>query len=136
MNRLLPLRQRIVGTLLRKVRLETEMSLKEVAEAVGISSRRLKSYELGERPIPLPELEVMAGVFNLPIAHFRDQSGPVGRWDAQQQAIQRFLELPPDLLDFVSRPVNIPYLELSQRLSGMSVDKLRSVAEGLLDITL
>jgi len=136
MNRLIPLRQRIIGTLLRKTRLEAEMSPKEIAEATGISSRRLKSYELGERPISLPELEVISGVLNLPIAHFCDQSGPVGQWNSQQQAIQRFLTLPPDLQEFVSMPVNIPYLELSQRLSSMSVEKLRSVAEGLLDITL
>ena len=37
---------------------------------------------------------------------------------------------------FVSKPVNQPYLELAQRLSEMSVERLRSVAEGLLEITL
>ena len=36
---------------------------------------------------------------------------------------------------FVCKPVNRPYLELAMKLSGMSTDKLRSVAEDLLDIT-
>jgi hypothetical protein len=44
--------------------------------------------------------------------------------------------MPVDLQTFVSKPINRPYLELAQRLSEMSVDKLRSVAEGLLEITL
>ena len=49
----------------------------------------------------------------------------------------------PAILRFVTRnariclkPVNLPYLEIAQRLSGLSVEKLRAMAEGLLDITL
>jgi hypothetical protein len=40
------------------------------------------------------------------------------------------------LLEFVSKPVNRPYLELAQRLSKTNVENLRAVAEGLLEITL
>jgi hypothetical protein len=54
---------------------------------------------------------------------------------AQQKAIQDFLQLPPELQNFVCKPVNRPYLELAMKLSGMSTDKLRSVAEDILDIT-
>jgi len=53
-----------------------------------------------------------------------------------QKGIQQFLELPHELQDFVCQPVNRPYLELALKLSSMPTDKLRSVAEGLLDITL
>ena len=53
-----------------------------------------------------------------------------------QKSVQQFLELPKELQDFVCQPVNRPYLELAVKLSSMSTDKLRSVAEGLLDITL
>jgi len=45
------------------------------------------------------------------------------------------LELPLELRQFVAKPVNRPYLELAMKLSNMSRDKLRSVAEDLLDIT-
>jgi hypothetical protein len=40
-----------------------------------------------------------------------------------------------ELRQFVAMPVNRPYLELAMKLSNMSRDKLRSVAEDLLDIT-
>ena len=50
--------------------------------------------------------------------------------------MQQFLDLPKELQAFVCQPVNRPYLELAMKLSSMSTDKLRSVAEGLLDITL
>jgi hypothetical protein len=64
-----------------------------------------------------------------------DQSGPVGQWMSEQKAIRDFLKLPADLRAFASQPVNIPYLELARKLSTLSTDRLRSVAEGLLDIT-
>jgi hypothetical protein len=64
-----------------------------------------------------------------------DQTGPVGQWMTQQKAIGDFLQLSPELQNFVSKPVNRPYLELAMKLSGMSTGKLRSVAEDLLEIT-
>ena len=53
-----------------------------------------------------------------------------------EEAVQQFLEMPTELREFVAMPVNRPYLELAMKLSNMSRDKLRSVAEDLLDITL
>jgi hypothetical protein len=43
--------------------------------------------------------------------------------------------LPLEVRQFVATPVNRPYLELAMKLSSMSRDKLRAVAENLLDIT-
>jgi hypothetical protein len=40
------------------------------------------------------------------------------------------------LQSFVSQPINRPYIELAQRLSEMPTAKLRTIAEGLLEITL
>ena len=53
-----------------------------------------------------------------------------------QRAMQKFIELPEEMQNFVCQPVNRPYLELAMKLSDMSREKLRAVAEGLLDITL
>ena len=54
----------------------------------------------------------------------------------QKKAVEDFSKLPLDMQQFVSKPANLPYLELAQRLSEMSVERLRAVAEGLLEITL
>ena len=54
----------------------------------------------------------------------------------EQQAISEFLQLPPEVRAFVCMPVNRPYLDLARNLSQLSTEKLRAVAEGLLDITL
>jgi transcriptional regulator with XRE-family HTH domain len=136
MPRLVSLRQRMIGALFRQERTNVNMSLRHLAEKTGIPQARLKAYELGTKPIPLPELEIILDVMGSQIEGFFDQSGPVGKWMSDQQAIQKFLDLPDHVQEFVCRPVNRPYLDLAMKLSSMSKEKLRSVAEGLLDITL
>jgi len=135
-DHLLPLRHRIIGIMMRKARLEAEISLEELSKHSEIDLENLTAYELGSNPIPLPELEVIAVALNLSTRDFRDQNGPIGKWILQKKAVEDFMELPLEMQQFISRPVNLPYLELAQRLSEMSVDKLRGVAEGLLEITL
>jgi hypothetical protein len=110
--------------------------VRHISNETGIPQPRLKAYELGEKAIPLPELEIMLTLMGSRIETFFDQSGPVGQWMTGQNAMQKFLDLPEDLQDFVCQPVNRPYLDLAKKLSSMSKEKLRSVAEGLLDITL
>lgn len=134
--RLIGLRHRMIGALLRQARMDASLSMKSVAEQIGISTNRLKRYELGELPVPLPELEVILKVLGGRIETFIDQGGPVGQWMTQQKAIQQFLDMPVEIQNFVCQPVNRPYLDLARKLSEMPTDKLRSVAEGLLDITL
>ena len=134
--RLTKLRHRMIGAFLRQERMNASLSMKSVAEQSGISTRRLKNYELGERPIPLPELEALLKILGGRIETFFDQGGPIGLWMTQQKAIDQFLDMPVELQNFVCQPVNRPYLDLARKLSEMSTDKLRSVAEDLLDITL
>jgi transcriptional regulator with XRE-family HTH domain len=133
---LIALRHRMIGALLRQERNKVNMSLRQIASKTGIASGRLNSYELGERPISLPELEVIVTALGSRIDTFFDKSGPVGQWLTNQDAMQKFTDLPVEMQDFVCQPVNRPYLELAMKLSVMSREKLRSVAEGLLDITL
>ncbi len=133
--RLVGVRQRMIGALLRQKRENAGLSMKALAKQSGISTSKLKNYELGERPIPIPELEVMLNSLGVHIENFFDKSGPIGQWIIRQKAINAFLDLPPELQEFVSQPVNRPYLELAHTLSDLSAEKLRSVAEGILDIT-
>ncbi|NJC98934.1 MAG: helix-turn-helix domain-containing protein [Anaerolineae bacterium] len=135
LSKLLSVRQRKIGALLRQERMNASISIRNLALQTGISGARIKAYELGERPIPLPELEALVSVLGGRIETFFDRSGPIGQWLMNEEAIQHFLELPSELREFVALPVNRPYLELAMKLSSMSRDKLRSVAEDLLDIT-
>jgi transcriptional regulator with XRE-family HTH domain len=136
LEQVLTLRHRIVGALLRQARLEADMSQKELAEVVGCSGRRLSSYEYGERPVPLAELELFAQHLHVSLEYFLDsQDGPVGEWHRQQEAWDLFQDLPEEIREFVTQPINIRYLELAMRLAQMPAGGLRAIAEGLLDIT-
>jgi transcriptional regulator with XRE-family HTH domain len=134
--RLIKLRQRMIGALLRQERNNVNMSIRHLSTETGITQARLKTYELGERPIPVPELEAILVVMGSRIDVFFDQNGPVGQWMTSQRAMQKFLDLPDEIQNFACQPVNRPYLELAMKLSDLSREKLRAVAEGLLDITL
>ncbi|HSQ17004.1 MAG TPA: helix-turn-helix transcriptional regulator [Anaerolineales bacterium] len=130
------LRQKMIGALLRKVRVEGGITLETVASKTGLGMEKLEQYELGEAAIPIPELESISQALNTSIFEFQDRHGPVGNWFVEQKTSREFKDLPVDLQGFVCKPINRPYLELAIRLSEMSVEKLRSVAEGLLEITL
>ena len=132
---LLGLRQRMIGTLIRKVRLEKGLSAEEFLSRTGISTEVLEDYELGKRPIPIAELQAMAGSLGSTMKDFTDRNGPVGSWFVNQHSVQDFLEFTPELREFVTKPVNRPYIELAKRLSELNVEKLRTIAETLLEIT-
>jgi transcriptional regulator with XRE-family HTH domain len=133
---LIALRQRLVAAQLRMHRESSGKSVRQVAEQAGLTVARLRSYEGGDRPIPLPELEAVLGVIGQSVEDYLDHEGPVADWDTLQQAIDTVLGLPPEVREFIASPASVPYLRMGQRLSTMPVDQLRNVAELLLDITL
>lgn len=136
LQRLLAVRQRKIGALLRQERMNASISLRNLEHATNIPSERIEAYELGERPIPLPELELLVRTLGGRIETFFDRSSPIGQWMSNEEAIQHFLEMPVELRQFVTLAVNRPYLEVARKLSAMSKEKLRAVAEDLLEITL
>jgi transcriptional regulator with XRE-family HTH domain len=129
------LRQRMIGALLRQRRNELEMSISAVAEATGLSSRRISTYERGERPIPLPELKTLASVLGQSVEEYFDPEGPIGEWMAGKAAFEKFMLLPAELREFLGKPGNEPYLELAKQLSEISIERLRSLADALTDLT-
>ncbi len=130
------LRHRIIGAQVRQARHAIRLPLPDLAAHLGISPEQLAAYELGQWPIPLPELETIAARLGLTVEHFFEAEGPVGEWDSVQRATERLRRLAPDLREFISQPANEDYLRLAQKLSQMPVGQLREIAESLLEITL
>ena len=89
--RLVELRQRMIGALLRQERNNASLSLKALSQETGIPGGRIKAYELGERPIPLPELEALIAALASRIENFFDQSGPIGQWIGDEKSMRQFL---------------------------------------------
>ncbi len=135
LDKVIALRTRMVGALLRQSRMQAYLSPENLSEKLDISPAELEKLELGQTPIGLPLLEVICSVLDIPLQNFQDKKSVVGVWSQEQKMTTQFLELPPELQAFVCKPINRPYLELALRLSEVSVDKLRMIAEGLLEIT-
>lgn len=130
------LRHRVIGVLLRQLRLKNRLSHQEIAQELGLKPATIKAYESGERPIPYLHLEKLCQILEVPITHFiEDGRGPLKRHEAQLQLLTLFDELSPEMQAFVANPTNRIYLETAKKISDMDVDKLREVAESLLDIT-
>ncbi len=126
-------RQRIVGALLRQARTEEGRTKKELADVLGCSTRRISTYEYGERPIPLAELELLARAVERPLEYFLDESSSTA--SRRGDMVRAFLDLPEEIRDFVTRPINRSYLEVAMKLADMPAGTLRGIAEGLLEIT-
>jgi transcriptional regulator with XRE-family HTH domain len=129
------LRQRIIATRLRKALDDAAIPRNEIATALGITSKELLNYLTGKKPIPLSILEILCRVAAIAMQSLFGTHGLVGQQLSQSERVAGFKQLPPELQDFIAQPINRPYVDLANRLSNLPVDKLRSIAEGLLDIT-
>lgn len=136
-NKLIELRNRVIGVLLRQLRLKARRTQKDLAEATGIDNSDIRQYETGQIPIPYLHLEQLCLELGVSIEHFvESQRGPLGRHESDQKLRKLFHQLSPEIQAFLLNPVNVSYLETAWRLSEMDVAKLREIAESLLDITL
>lgn len=131
----LPLRHRIVGARLRQLRQDKDFTQSDVADLLGCSASSISDYEYGRRPIPVADLEVICRGMGVTLETFMDRDSEVGMWHQLHTEFEQFKELPGDLRVFVLRPINRSYLELAMKLSEMPAGQLRSIAEGLLEIT-
>jgi transcriptional regulator with XRE-family HTH domain len=136
-DELLMLRHRIIGTMLRRARLDLNVSQAVLARQAGISKKRLSQYEMGEKPIPLAELETLAEALQISMTRLADEGiGPIGERQQLDKQLKQFTKLDPDLRRFILEPNNEAYLRLAISLSEASTEKLRNVAASLLEITM
>jgi HTH-type transcriptional regulator/antitoxin HipB len=66
----LSLRSKMLGAMLREARLDSGRSIRESADLLGISPSTMSSYEHGRKAITLPQLEVLAYTFDVPVKAF------------------------------------------------------------------
>ncbi len=132
---MLLLRQRIIAIQLRQQREAAMMSIDDLSNRTGISVSRLETVENGTISLPLNELELVSQSVNINVSDLLNSHGTVGSWMRSQEEFEAFQALPADLREFLLKPVNRPYIDLAMRLSTMDVDKLRTIAESILDIT-
>ncbi len=135
-QQLMIIRHRMIGTNIKNILQEKQISEDIFAEKIGVDTTDFSAFLFGEKEIPIPTLEIIAKGLECRIEDFFDTHGIIGQWRSGLLTAQKMKEMPEDLRDFVSKPINVPFIELAIRLSELNVNRLRSVAEGLLEITL
>jgi transcriptional regulator with XRE-family HTH domain len=129
------LRNRIIGVMLTAARREAQLSQEELAKNTGLTPEQVAAYELGQQPIPFPELTSLSTAVRRPITYFLENSNRVGNRLALKEEYQRFTELPEEMRAFVTTPVNQAFIDLAMRLSRLKVQELREIGENILNIT-
>jgi transcriptional regulator with XRE-family HTH domain len=132
---MISLRHRVVGVILRQLRLQSRKTHEELAEVLGVDVDLIQSYESGRTSVPYLHLEQLCRAMGAGVDQFMEQRGPLGRHEAEYKLHKQFNQMTPEMQTFLINPVNIRYLETAKKLSEMDVAKLRQVAENILDIT-
>lgn len=133
---IIKIRNKIIGANIKSKRLENEISSEELAGKCDLNQDQFSQFENGESEIPVPILEIIARCLNCRIEDFFDNQGKIGAWRKENAEINHLKDLPQEFREFITKPINAPYLDLAMKLSELDVKKLRLVAEGLLEITL
>jgi hypothetical protein len=69
--------------------------------------------------------------------YFIDQGIPFDKPNGHMalEEIARFSELPQEVREFLANPANLLYINIAMRMSDLSAETLRGLAEGLLEVT-
>jgi transcriptional regulator with XRE-family HTH domain len=130
------LRQRIIGVSLRQARIDAGWSVKRLAEQAELPVEQVEAFERGDEPIPYLLLAALSDLLAASLNDFTEEErGPLSRHERALARRQHFEELPEEVQAFVAEPGNLIYLQTAMRLSAMDVERLRGIAEGILDIT-
>jgi len=132
----LALRNRMVGALLRQARDEAGLTVEQLSEASAVPVERIQACELGEGPLPMHELTVLASAVKKNLSYFLESSGHIGAWLAIREEWKHFTDLPEDVRQFAANPLNIGFIHIAKALSEMPTEKLRQVGESVLNITM
>jgi transcriptional regulator with XRE-family HTH domain len=129
------LRQRMIGALLRQAREAQGLTLETLAAETHLPADAIARYELGEQPIPMHELSVLAGAVKQNMTYFLETSGRIGEMLSSMEAWKHFNKLPEELRQFAANPLNIGFIEIALAFSQMESERLKRIAVSMLDIT-
>jgi transcriptional regulator with XRE-family HTH domain len=137
------LHDRKIGLQIKKHRLDQHISIETLAQSCGITPSEMESFETGLSSIPFLVLVALCHELGISYEMFTAAEPALLTESKQPEAPQQqdlsqitASDLPEELLDFVNKPVNLPFVELAQKLSEMDAKKLRQIAESILEITL
>lgn len=130
------LRDRMIGVLLRQAREQLGLSLNDLSAESGLPAEQIELYELGEMPLPMHELTVLANSVKKNVSYFLESSSHIGELLMLRESWKTFAALPEEIRQFAANPLNVGFIEIAIMLSEMPTERLRRVGESVLNITL
>lgn len=136
-HELVKVRNKMISILLRQKREQKGISLEDLAKRVDMPENDLRSYEEESIAIPFSSLAAILEVLEIPLDKLFSQDGPFKHETSSPVSEGGAISsnLPEDVIEFVSKPANMPYIELAMRFSKMDANKIRTIASSLLEIT-
>lgn len=128
-------RDGMIGTLIRMAQQQANFTTEYLAEQCGLEVALLTEYQYGRIPVPLTHLTSIARALRVNISFFMDDGNRVGTFLEAQELFNTFLEMDSELRQFLTKPSNHRYIELAMKMAEMDIEKLRLIAENLLEIT-
>jgi transcriptional regulator with XRE-family HTH domain len=134
---LITLRDKMIAVQLKQKREELGISVEQLANDASISSEDIFHYEDGIKPIPYCHLQSLLEILEIPLDALTSRQGSHKPASSIEYVPDSVLpgNLSEEMAAFVSKPANLPYLELAMRISKMDANKIRGIASSLLEIT-
>lgn len=132
----LALRDRMIGLMLRQAREEQGLSLDALGAISSLPAEQINRYELGELPLPMHELTVLANGVKKNLGYFLESSSYIGEVLSMREEWKRFTGMPEELRRFAANPLNAGFIEIAMVLSELPADRLRRIGESMLNITM
>ena len=134
-QRLIKIRQQIIGARIHIAREKIKMSMKQLSRAASIPASRIKRYEEGTTPIALNDLQKIVNALNLDLDDFFDHESPLGNWQDNKTKSTAFEHLPEEIKEFITDSNNLQYLKVAHNLSNISIDTFNKLSDSLTELT-
>jgi len=134
-QRLIEIRQRIIGTRIHLAREKAEISMKQLSKTTLIPISRIKRYEEGIKPIAMDDLQKIANALNLDLDTFFDLESPLGNWQNTQSKNLVFEHLPEEIKEFIANSNNLRYVKIAHNLSKIGIDTFNNLSDSLTELT-
>jgi len=134
-QRLIEIRQQIIGTRIHLSREKAKMSMKQLSKTASIPVSRIKRYEEVTTPIALDDLQKIVNALNLDLDDFFDHESPLGNWQNNQTKSIAFEHLPEEIKKFITDSNNLQYLKVARNLSNIGIEPFNKLSDSLTELT-
>ena len=135
MKQFLLVRDKVISTRLKTYREQKNIAINKMIANTSLNEEQYQRFEEGLDPIPLTNLQSFMYPLGCSLKEFLCEGGKIGAKYTEEKAQQTLEEIPAEVQKFLTNPSNEPYLRLAMHLSTLSAERLRNIAEGLLEIT-